>query len=219
MRTMQVAVKDLGVTYPISEGTLTVIDDFDLHVQSGQMVCLAGRSGSGKTSILKALAGFHVPTVGSVTWNGTDLRAMSPAEVADLRREHVGYMDQEAALLPELTALKNCLVPILPDGRQAVRRARVRAREMLEALGLGERLGWRPAQLSGGERQRLVLARVFTQQTPAIIADEPTASLDRTWADRVIEHLRNHAHQGGLVVVASHDPAVSQAANQTMHLT
>lgn len=200
------------------QGMVTVIRDLDLQAAAGELVCLAGRSGSGKTSVLRVLAGLASPARGSIAWNSMDLSQMDAESLADLRRQHVGYMDQDAGLLPELTTLENCILASLPDGRVESRKARKRALVTLQELGLEQRLRWRPRQLSGGERQRVVLARVLTARTPAIVADEPTASLDRSWADHVITKLRDHADQGGLVITASHDPEIARAADVVIHL-
>lgn len=213
-----VSVSGLGVEYPTPQGNVTVIHSLDLHASAGQFVCLSGRSGSGKTSVLRVIAGLAAASSGSVSWNGTDTAQMNADALADLRRQLVGYMDQDAGLLPELTTLENCMLASLPDGRAESRKARNRSLVILQELGLEPRLRWRPRQLSGGERQRVVLARVLTARTPAIVADEPTASLDRSWADRVITKLRSHADQGGLIIAASHDPEIARTADLVIHL-
>lgn len=212
-------VTDLSVAYPDGTGgTITVVAGMSFTVEPGDFLCLVGRSGSGKTSILRQLVGLAAPEPGRIAWDGADVAGMKPAQLADLRRTVAAYVDQDSALVDELSCVENVLLPLMPDGRRAVRARRGEALRTLKTLGLGERLRWRPARLSGGERQRVALARALVAATPTILADEPTASLDRSWADRVILHLREHAERGGSVIVASHDPAVARSADRTLHL-
>jgi ABC-type lipoprotein export system ATPase subunit len=129
-----------------------------------------------------------------------------------------GHVDQEATLIPGLTVLDNILLPAIPDGRDLARRAKNTAAEDLRRLGLERRRKRSPTRLSGGERQRVALVRALTANTPVIVADEPTARLDRRWADTVIELLLEHVDDGGIVVAASHDPALARASNTVVVL-
>lgn len=184
--------------------TLTVVTDLDLQVLPGRFSVIAGRSGSGKTSILRVAAGLSEPTTGTVLWRGEEITGGSPDQLTRRRRALIGVMEQNAYLLPELTALENVLIPAVPDGR--TRELRDRARQLLDELGLDQRTIHRPATLSGGEKQRVALARALLLQPPVLIADEPTASLDRRWADTVIDLLDRAAHDGTAVLAASHGP-------------
>lgn len=175
------------------------------------MHCLAGRSGSGKTSILKATAGLVCPTAGSVQWSGVDLGTQSDDAVTQLRRRHVGYLDQGGVLVSGLTALENVLLPAVPDGR--TRDLGRRARDLLGRLGVGGRLRSKPEQLSGGERQRVALARALLFDPPLLVVDEPTASLDRANADAVVALLRSIADTGTAVIVSAHDQNLIDAAD------
>lgn len=215
-------VDGLTVAYPAAGGTVTVVDGFDVVLEPGRLHCIVGRSGSGKTSILRQVAGLQAPTPGTVAWRlvddapdspPRDLTELSLDERADLRRRTAAYVDQEAALVDDLSCLENVLLPALPDGRRAVRRARPAAERWLGDLGLAGQLDQRPATLSGGERQRAAVARALAADTPVVLADEPTASLDRRWADEVVRLLRAHADAGGAVLAVSHDPALAEAAD------
>lgn len=190
---------------------LVIVRDLSMRISPGSLVCVAGRSGSGKTSILRVAAGLTSPTAGTVRWWGTDIATLPDADVRQLRRRRIGYADQAASTVPELSALENVLLPSLPDGRSAVRQRRTRALNLLDVLGLASRAGHRPAALSGGERGRVVLARAMLMQPEVLIADEPTAGLDRATADHIINLLRDRAREGA-VLVASHDPHVIEAA-------
>lgn len=197
---------------------LVLVKDLDLVVTGGDLVTVWGRSGSGKTSLLRTLTGQSMPSGGSVYWWGTALATMTDNQRRDLRRTRIGLLDQGAAMVPELTVLENVLLPVLPDGRRQVRAARSRALELLEVLGLVSRLDALPATISGGERQRAALARALLCRPEVLVVDEPTASLDRVWADGVIQHLVDHAHGGGAVLAASHDPHLRAAATTVLEI-
>ncbi|WP_368497602.1 ABC transporter ATP-binding protein [Herbiconiux sp. A18JL235] len=205
-------VRGLGIRYPRpGRPELRIVDDLDFEVVGGRMHCLAGRSGSGKTSILKAAAGLVRPNAGVVAWSGTAVTQLGDDAVTALRRRHVGYLDQGGVLLSGLTALENVLLPAVPDGET---RARGRAaRDLLRRLGVGERMRSRPEELSGGERQRVALARALLFDPPLLVVDEPTASLDRENADTVIALLRGLADAGTAVLVSAHDPNLIDAAD------
>ncbi len=190
---------------------LAIVDDYDLTLYAGQMHCLAGRSGSGKTSILRVAAGLVQPTAGDVIWGGTSLTGAKDDEVTTRRRETVGYLDQGGVLVPGLTALENVLLPAVPSRRS---KALVqRGSELLERLGVADRAGSYPEKLSGGERQRVALARALLLGPAIVMADEPTASLDRASADSVIRMLRALADDGIVVLVAAHDQHLIDAAD------
>ena len=190
---------------------LAIVDDYDLVLHTGQMHCLAGRSGSGKTSILRVAAGLVQPTAGEVIWAGTSLAGAKDDEITTRRRDTVGYLDQGGVLVPGLTALENVLLPAVPSRRS---KALVqRGSELLDRLGVADRAGSYPEKLSGGERQRVALARALLLEPAIVMADEPTASLDRASADSVIRMLRSLADEGIVVLVAAHDQHLIDAAD------
>jgi len=203
------------ITYrdPSRGRTVAIVEDMDIAVSSGGLFCIAGRSGSGKTSVLRVLAGLSHPLAGEIRWLGMSIGELTDDERADCRRQHVGYVDQSSSLIEDLSALENVLIPMVPDGHHAVKCARYDATNLLSALGLEHRLHYLPHALSGGERQRVAFARALIMRPRILIVDEPTASLDRYWADIVIRELVDFMAQGGAAVVASHDPAVLREAN------
>jgi ABC-type lipoprotein export system ATPase subunit len=210
--TVPLSFRELGIRYSRpGEDDLVIVDDLTLDVAAGEMHCLAGRSGSGKTSILKAAAGLTRPTTGAVLWSGDDIGTHTDDAVTAFRRRHVGYLDQGGILIQGLTALENVLLPAVPDGQ--TRALAGRARDLLGRLGVGARMRARPEQLSGGERQRVALARALLFDPGVLVVDEPTASLDRTSADAVIGLLRSIAGSGTAVLVSAHDQVLIDAAD------
>ena len=196
---------------------LIIVDDYNLTLGAGQMHCLAGRSGSGKTSILRVAAGLVPPTSGLVEWIGNAITGQPDDAITRRRRETVGYLDQGGVLVPGLTALENVLLPAVPgrDSKKLVRRAT----DLLRQLGVDGRVNSYPEKLSGGERQRVALARALLLQPAIVMADEPTASLDRVSADAVITLLRSLTATGIAVLVAAHDPHLIDASDSRTTLT
>ncbi|MFT4052537.1 MAG: ATP-binding cassette domain-containing protein [Microbacterium sp.] len=214
------AVELRGVTIQYErpgDEPLRIVEDYDLTLERGRMHCLAGRSGSGKTSILRVAAGLVPPASGRVLWEGMEITGLADDVVTARRRDHVGYLDQRGNLLPGLTALENVLLPAVPDRR--TRELARPARDLLHRLGVGTRATHYPDRLSGGERQRVAFARALLRGPAVVMADEPTASLDRASADQLIAVLRALTGDGIAVLVASHDEHLIAAADTRTQLT
>lgn len=211
------ALDAVTIRYPVAaDRTVTVAEDYDLALPAGGFHCLAGRSGSGKTSILRVAAGLAAPTGGAVRWAGDDLAGLGERALADRRNTFLGYLDQGGELLPGLTAIENVLLPAVPT--RAVRALAARAADLLAHVRVDHRMHHTPDRLSGGERQRVALARALLMQPSVVVADEPTASLDRESADTVIELLAGLADGGVAVLVAAHDPGLIDAAHSVTRL-
>ncbi|MET0974691.1 MAG: ATP-binding cassette domain-containing protein [Leifsonia sp.] len=195
---------------------LVIVSGCDLTVRPGRLHCVAGRSGSGKTSVLRVAAGLSTPSGGRVRWDGLDLGDLDDDAVTRLRRERVGFLDQAGSLLDGMSVLENVLVPAVPARR--VRELGDRAVELLAEVGIADRGSARVGELSGGERQRVALARALLLSPQLLIVDEPTASLDRAMADEVIALLMVQRDAGVAVLVASHDPHLIDAADARTHL-
>jgi ABC-type lipoprotein export system ATPase subunit len=207
---------DVGISYERPAGPpLVVASGVDLTVETGEVVCLAGRSGSGKTSLLRVAAGLQRPTAGAVFWSGEDISTFSATELADRRRVVVAYVDQQASMVDHLRADDNALLTRVP--RRLTKTDRADAVAVLDSLGLGDRVTARADSLSGGERQRLALARGILADALAMLIDEPTASLDHAAALTVVQRLRSLATAGAAIVVASHDQLVIDEADQVLH--
>lgn len=208
----------VGKTYPDLD--TPVLRDVTLQVRPGQTLAIVGPSGCGKSTLLNLIGGLDRPTCGRVCYAGQDLSTLGDAELAAYRSRHVGFVFQAHHLLPQLTALENVLVPTLACGDAALRQAAPRrARELLDRVGLGDRLHHRPGQLSGGQRQRVAVVRALINQPTMLLADEPTGSLDAAAADQVADLLLQLSVERGVaVVLATHAPALAARAGCIMEL-
>lgn len=185
--------------------TVTALTNINLTVHRGEIIGCAGPSGSGKSTLLHLLAGLDTPTAGSVSFDGTRLSSLSKRARTRHRLDHVGIVFQHFHLLESLSARANVAIPLVELGRPKKER-RQRATELLEAMGLGDRITHRPAQLSGGEQQRVAIARALVTEPDLVIADEPTGELDTQTGKQVLTRFREVARNlNTAVVIASHD--------------
>jgi lipoprotein-releasing system ATP-binding protein len=213
---MEKAVRAVGVfkSYPGTEGPLEVLRGVDLEVESGEMVAVVGASGVGKSTLLHILGTLDRPDRGRVEILGRLVFEVDERERNRLRREAIGFVFQFHFLLPEFTALENVAMPALVAGRPADLAQR-RARELLETVGLGHRLGHRPHELSGGEQQRVALARAFVNEPAVIFADEPTGNLDEQASEELHELMcRMVREEGRTFVVVTHKRELARRADR-----
>ena len=193
----------LGKEVSSPEGPLAIVRDVSFQVRAGESVAIVGASGAGKSTLLALLAGLDLPTTGRVLLAGQDLNALDEDGRARLRAERVGFVFQSFHLVPALTALENVMLPLELAGR---RDARAGAREALERVGLGSRVGHYPRQLSGGEQQRVAIARAFVVRPAVLFADEPTGNLDTATGGRIADLLFDlNASSGTTIVLVTHD--------------
>ena len=196
---------------------LTILSGVDLDVDVGDRVSIVGRSGSGKTTLLNLLGLLDNPTSGTMLFEDRPVHSLSSGARDRLRGREVGFIFQQFNLLQGRTALENVMTPLLyAEGRQFWQRARI-ATEMLERVGLGDRLGALPDRLSGGEQQRVAIARSLVRGPRLILADEPTGALDLETGETVMDLIDDVATESGAALVTiTHDPAI--AARATRHL-
>jgi len=191
-----------------STGTLDILRDIDFQLAHKETVAIVGASGSGKSTLLSIIAGLDTPTRGTVRLDGQDLFALDEDDRAALRAQKIGFVFQSFQLMGNLTALENVMLPLELVGR---RDARKRAGEMLEHVGLGQRLGHYPKVLSGGEQQRVALARAFVVQPAVLLADEPTGSLDFATGETIMQLMFDlNREQGTTLVLVTHDRGIAQ---------
>jgi putative ABC transport system ATP-binding protein len=175
------------------------------QVEAGDMVCIMGKSGSGKSTLLRQLGLLDAPTSGQVLLNGVDVTRLRESHRRVLRLGHLGYVFQEYALLPELTAEENVYLPLLMSG-SPLRQSRLRARELLAMLDLDNRAHHRPSELSGGQQQRVAIARAMVNRPTVLFADEPTGNLDTESSAMVMTALtRMNDELGVTILFVSHD--------------
>ena len=216
IETSVLRAEHLTKTYRSGERTLTVLRDVSFTVPEGSRCAIVGPSGSGKTTLLGLCAGLDRPTSGSVALNGVALNDLNEDELAQIRNQHVGFVFQTFQLIPTLTALENVMVPLELRGESGVKR---QATELLNQVGLGDRLDHYPAQLSGGEQQRVSLARAFINQPKILFADEPTGNLDGETAEKVSDLLfeLNEA-AGTTLVLVTHNLELAQRTQRIITL-
>jgi putative ABC transport system ATP-binding protein len=203
-----VLCRALTKEFGVGETRTRALRGVDLEVQPGQMTLLVGPSGCGKTTLISIIAGLLYPTAGEVTVLGEDLRRLSNGGLVRFRQKHIGFVFQQYNLLPALTAAENAAVPLVIAGRRR-REAVAAAAEVLEAMGMGDRLNAWPAELSGGQQQRVAIARALVHEPQLLVCDEPTAALDAGSGQTVMELLRRVAVQPGrAVIVVTHDNRV-----------
>lgn len=212
------AARLLCKTFTEGERRLQVLRDLDLEIFAAERVAIVGASGSGKTTLLQLLGGLDSPDSGDVLVAGQSIAAMSDSQRGRLRNQSLGFVYQFHHLLPEFTALENVAMPLLVRGCPSAQ-AQSSAREVLDQVGLAERLTHKPAQLSGGERQRTAIARALVTRPAAVLADEPTGNLDRRTGERVFDLLlRVNQDFGTSLVVVTHDPDLAQRMDRVLEL-
>ena len=219
--TSEVAVLEArGIVRGFAEGSgsLQVLRGLQLQVAAAERVAIVGVSGSGKTTLLQVLGGLDAPDAGQVLVQGQDIHAMPERQRCALRNRTLGFIYQFLHLLPEFSALENVAMPLLVR-REPVAEAMARARELLQQVGLSERLTHRPHQLSGGERQRAAVARALVTQPRLVLADEPTGNLDGANAAQVFElMLELNRERGTSLVVVTHDRRLAARMDRVLVL-
>jgi len=213
-----VEAEGLRKSYPSGDGDLRVLWDLSLSVPRGELLAVVGVSGTGKTTLLNVLGLMDRPEAGRCLFDGEDVLRMEEGERAVFRNRRCGFVFQAHHLLPEFSALENAAIPLWIRGERPANAAR-RAGEILERLGLKDRLGHRPAQLSAGEQQRVALARSFVGQPDLILADEPTGNLDPETARTVFDlFLHFHREEGTTTILVTHNRDLAGRCDRRLQL-
>ena len=210
------SARGIGKTVRSGDSDLVILRDIDLEVTYGEALAVIGASGSGKSTLLAILAGLDTPSAGTVELEGVEIFSLDEDRRAELRGRAVGFVFQSFQLLPALTALENVMLPLELAGKND---AEELAGQVLERVGLGERLHHYPKHLSGGEQQRVALARAFVVRPRILLADEPTGSLDAGSGDGVIELLFGmNREYGTTLVMVTHDETLAARCHRRVRL-
>ena len=207
-------IKDIRKSF----GSLQVLKGIDLHIDRGEVVSIVGPSGAGKTTLLQIIGTLDRPDTGTVRVDGIDVTTLSSKRLSDFRNQHLGFVFQFHQLLPEFTAIENIMIPAYIAGTSQ-KRAKERAQELLDFMGLSDRATHKPNELSGGEKQRVAVARALVNNPAVILADEPSGSLDTKNKEELHQlffDLRDRF--GQTFVIVTHDEALATLTDRTIHL-
>ena len=204
-------------SYPMAGAELEVLKGLELTIEPGEYVAIVGSSGSGKSTLLNLLGCLDVPSAGTYELAGKDVGRLSNQELARIRNREIGFVFQSFNLLPRATALRNVELPMIYAG-VGTRERRKRARELLDFVGLGERMRHRPNQLSGGQRQRVAIARALVNDPSLILADEPTGNIDSKTGERIMGLFDDLHARGQTIVLVTHEADIAERALRLIHI-
>ncbi len=213
-----IKVENISKIFKNGDSQIVAVKDVSFVVPEGQFVTITGKSGSGKSTLLYQLGLLDTPTHGRIVIDGHDVSKLSQSDLGFMRLSLLGYIFQDYAILPSLTAMENVLVPLYMLGYDE-KVAREKAEKALTRVGLGERMHNLPSQLSGGQQQRVAIARAIAHDPKIIFADEPTANLDSETSDNVIQAFLDLNKEGQTIVMVTHEPEYAQMSHRTITLT
>jgi putative ABC transport system ATP-binding protein len=211
-----VELNSVSHTYGTGEISVKALKEITLKINKGDYIAVVGHSGSGKSTLLRIIGALLVPTEGEVYLSGKAINKMNMKELINLRSNVVGFVYQDFQLLPQLTALENVMVPLMPIMKYGL--AKERAEKSLKIVGLDSRMNHKPFELSGGEQQRVSIARALTREPNILIADEPTGNLDTSTRDQLMEILDELNKLGLSIIIATHDIEIVSHCNKYIRL-
>lgn len=213
-----IEVKNVTKIYKVGTERITALDNVSFTINKGDFCCLLGSSGSGKSTLLNLMAGIEKITKGEILIRGKDVCKMGEHQLAKFRQKYLGFVFQSYNLLPALNAIENVALPMVFKEVKAKERTR-RAKEMLIAVGLKERMKHKPNQMSGGQQQRVGIARAFVTDPEIVFADEPTGNLDSKTANEIMEIIKKIANERKqTIVMVTHDVNMAKYANKIVHI-
>lgn len=210
-------IKNLTKSFTSGDATLIAVNDISLTIPEGQFISITGRSGSGKSTLLYQLGLLDHPTSGEVIIDGINATALSENDQTRMRLHALGYIFQDYAILPSLTALENVMVPLLMQGLSE-NQSKKKAEKALTRVGLGDRMHNLPSQLSGGQQQRVSIARAIGHDPKIVFADEPTANLDSETSRTVLDAFLELNKEGQTIVMVTHEPEYAQMTHRIIEL-
>ncbi|MBU0546425.1 ABC transporter ATP-binding protein [Patescibacteria group bacterium] len=212
-----ISVKKLTKVYKTEDVETPVLHGLDFEIKKGEFISIMGPSGSGKSTLMHILGFLDTPTSGKYTFEKKDVSKLSDDELAEMRSLKVGFVFQSFNLLPRATALENVALPLLYV-RSGSNKRTLRAKQLLESVGLGHRLDFTPGQLSGGEKQRVAIARALVNEPDVIFADEPTGNLDSKSGHQVMEILQDLNDEGHTVILVTHEKYTAEHAKRILQI-
>ncbi len=212
-----IAVRDLKKIYIMGTTQVKALNGVNLDIFANEYVALMGPSGSGKSTLMNLLGCLDTPTSGEYILNGTNVSTMTDGELAEVRNKEIGFVFQTFNLLPRLSALENVALPLVYGGISKTRRL-AKAREVLSAVGLGDRVDHKPNELSGGQRQRVAIARALVNDPAIILADEPTGNLDTKTSIEIMTIFEEIHKAGNTVILVTHEPDIAEHAHRIVRL-
>lgn len=210
-------IKDIKRDFQLGSETINVLKGIDLKINKGEYVALMGPSGSGKSTLMNLLGCLDTPTSGTYVLNNKDVSQMIDDELAEIRNKEIGFVFQTFNLLPRTTALDNVALPMIYAGYSKTDRTN-RAKEVLNQVGLGDRMDHQPNQLSGGQRQRVAVARALVNKPSIILADEPTGNLDSKTSVEIMRLFDEIHANGNTVILVTHEEDIAQHAHRIIRL-
>jgi len=215
-----IETRDLKKVFGMGDISVTALDGVSMDIQAGELVAIMGPSGSGKSTLMNILGCLSTPTSGTYLLDGQDVSGLNKVQLAAIRNNKLGFVFQSYNLLPRTSALRNVMLPLIYDRTHKIPREQweVKAKEMLEAVGLGDRMDHQPQELSGGQQQRVAIARALITDPVLLIGDEPTGNLDSKSGEEIMKFLLKLHDQGATIVIVTHDPVVAQYTQRVIHL-
>ncbi|MGN0136913.1 ATP-binding cassette domain-containing protein [Anaerotignum sp.] len=213
-----IRIRDVKKVYQMGSESICAVNGVSLNIRQGEVCCLFGKSGSGKSTLLNLMAGLEKPTEGKILFHKKHIERMDEEQLANFRRQYVGFVFQSYHLLPTLTALENVTLPLIFKG-VPIKERNERAMEMLKAVGLEERAKHKPFEMSGGQQQRVSIARAFVNEPPVVFADEPTGNLDTKTTYEMMDLITGMAKKNNqTLIIVTHDLELAEYADRIVLL-
>ncbi len=211
------SMKNIVKSYLLGDEEQIILKGINLNVNRGEFISILGPSGSGKSTMMNIIGCLDCATSGDYVLSGKNIKNLNEDQLADIRSREIGFVFQSFQLLPRLTALQNVELPMIYAGISSHER-KIRAKQMLERVGLGQRLNHYPNQLSGGQQQRVAIARAISTNPTILLADEPTGALDQVTSHQVIELFKELNQEGRTIIMITHDETIAKSASRIVRI-